>query len=244
MGAARTSETSATLTAYRRCKDPRSLSATNYRESLKSAKLCKVKLCAKVAQVHGQRNTQQRPPGGSCVGYALSRTCTNLVLGNSLLHAPNLNQQLAWWGGGARQGPRLRGATDADSQSVCECVLVKLGRSMMTETTVTVTTTEGAPGHNATSQPTVKSDPGQGQNSLAWIRLNFLYFRTIPGILKLLQVVSYHPLLPLTAKHERRIWGSRDSDPEVECRLGCDPVLSCKQLPTLRRHLCLHLLLS
>jgi hypothetical protein len=67
---------------------------------------------------------------------------------------------------------------------------------MMTETTVTVTTTEGAPGHNATSQPTVKSDPGQGQNSLAWIRLNFLYFRTIPGILKLLQVVSYHPSRP------------------------------------------------
>lgn len=60
---------------------------------------------------------------------------------------------------------------------------------MMTETTVTVTTTEGTPSHNATSQPTVKSDPGQGQNSLAWIRLNVLYFRTIPGILKLLQVL-------------------------------------------------------
>lgn len=62
---------------------------------------------------------------------------------------------------------------------------------MMTETTVTVTTTDAAPGHNATSQPTVKSDPGQGQGSLDWIRLNILYFRTIPGILKLLQVVSW-----------------------------------------------------
>jgi len=60
---------------------------------------------------------------------------------------------------------------------------------MMTETTVTVTATDAAPGHNASGQPTVKSDPGQGQDSLDWIRLNVLYFRTIPGILKLIQVV-------------------------------------------------------
>ena len=60
----------------------------------------------------------------------------------------------------------------------------------MTETTVTVTATDAAPGHNASGQPTVKSDPGQGQGSLDWIRLNVSYFRTIPGILKLLQVVS------------------------------------------------------
>jgi len=59
----------------------------------------------------------------------------------------------------------------------------------MTETTVTVTSMEAGPGHNAPGQPTVKSDPGQGQGSLDWIRLNILYFRTIPGILKLLQVV-------------------------------------------------------
>jgi len=62
---------------------------------------------------------------------------------------------------------------------------------MMTETTVTVTTTDAAPGHNASGQQTVKPDPGQGQGSLDWIRLNILYFRTIPGILKLLQVVSW-----------------------------------------------------
>jgi hypothetical protein len=61
----------------------------------------------------------------------------------------------------------------------------------MTETTVTVTTTDAAPSHNASGQPAVKSDPGQGQGSLDWIRLNILYFRTIPGILKLLQVVSW-----------------------------------------------------
>ena len=106
---------------------------------------------------------------------------------------------------------------------------------MMTETTVTVTTTEGAPGHNATSQPTVKSDPGQGQNSLAWIRLNFLYFRTIPGILKVLQVVSYRPSLTLTSEHCRSIASQ-------SLRL-CDPVLCGRQLPTFRRKPCLHLLL-
>jgi hypothetical protein len=78
----------------------------------------------------------------------------------------------------------------------------------MTETTVTVTTTEGAPGHNATSQPTVKSDPGQGQNSLAWIRLNVAYFRTIPGILKLLQVVSC-----------RGVWYSLFCQEDGRCRL-------------------------
>lgn len=54
---------------------------------------------------------------------------------------------------------------------------------MMTETTVTVSTTESTP------QPTAKPDPGQGQGSLAWLRFNFLYFRSIPGILKLLQLL-------------------------------------------------------
>lgn len=53
---------------------------------------------------------------------------------------------------------------------------------MMTETTITVSPTEGA--------PHVKSDPGQGQGSLGWLRLNVDYFKTLPGILKLLQVVS------------------------------------------------------
>jgi hypothetical protein len=61
---------------------------------------------------------------------------------------------------------------------------------MMTETTVTVTATDAAPGHHSAGQPTVKSDPGQGQGSLDWIRLNVQYFRTIPGVLKIVQVVS------------------------------------------------------
>jgi hypothetical protein len=178
----------------------------------------------------------------AAVGEALSRTYTNLVLGNSLLHAPNLNQQLAWKGAGREGGEvglrplRQRGARDGVSQSVSVCVLVRLVPSMMTETTVTVTTTEGAPGHNVTSQPTVKSDPGQGQNSLAWIRLNFLYFRTIPGILKLLQVVSYHPSRP---QENCTSVGSES----VAAVTGCDSVLCGRQLATFRRTLYLHLLL-
>jgi hypothetical protein len=80
---------------------------------------------------------------------------------------------------------------------------------MMTETTVTVTATEAAPGHNATSQPTVKSDPGQGQGSFAWIRINIPYFRTIPGILKLLQAVSWHNTLrdfAVLFRHSRQMF--------------------------------------
>lgn len=56
---------------------------------------------------------------------------------------------------------------------------------MMTETAVTVTTNEGAPHH----QPSVKTDPGQAPGSLSWMRINFEYFKTIPGIIKLVQVV-------------------------------------------------------
>ena len=66
---------------------------------------------------------------------------------------------------------------------------------MMTETTVTVNTTEAAPGHNATTQPTVKTDPGQQQTTLAWRRLNAPYFKTIPGILKIVQAVRRVPVM-------------------------------------------------
>ncbi|KAL0272377.1 UNVERIFIED_CONTAM: hypothetical protein PYX00_005369 [Menopon gallinae] len=55
---------------------------------------------------------------------------------------------------------------------------------MMTETSITVTPSEGAP-----HAPQVKSDPGQGQGGLGWLRLNTDYFKTIPGILKLIQVL-------------------------------------------------------
>ncbi|XP_069669029.1 plasmolipin-like [Periplaneta americana] len=38
-------------------------------------------------------------------------------------------------------------------------------------------------------QPTAESNPGQGQGNLTQIHLNFVYFRSIPGILKLLQLL-------------------------------------------------------
>lgn len=53
---------------------------------------------------------------------------------------------------------------------------------MMTETSITVSPSEGA--------PHVKTDPGQGQSSLGGVSLNLDYFKTVPGILKLLQAVS------------------------------------------------------
>lgn len=48
----------------------------------------------------------------------------------------------------------------------------------MTETSITVSPSEGA--------PHVKSDPGQGQGGVS---LNLDYFKTVPGILKLIQAV-------------------------------------------------------
>lgn len=47
---------------------------------------------------------------------------------------------------------------------------------MMTETVVTVT------------QPT--TEPPKPTNNLGWLKINFAYFVSIPGILKLIQVVS------------------------------------------------------
>ncbi|KAJ1532082.1 hypothetical protein ONE63_000711 [Megalurothrips usitatus] len=58
---------------------------------------------------------------------------------------------------------------------------------MMTETAVTVTT--GHP-QQAHPHPTVKTDPGQSPGSLSWLRINIDYFKTLPGILKLVQAVS------------------------------------------------------
>lgn len=58
----------------------------------------------------------------------------------------------------------------------------------MTETTITVSPTEGA--------PHVKSDPGQGQNGLSWVRLNVDYFKTVQGLLKIIQAVRFLFLFP------------------------------------------------
>lgn len=46
----------------------------------------------------------------------------------------------------------------------------------MTETVVNVAPVEGSPG---------KSEP-----ALSWIKMNWDYFRTVPGILKIAQAVS------------------------------------------------------
>ncbi|KAK6638079.1 hypothetical protein RUM44_008504 [Polyplax serrata] len=58
---------------------------------------------------------------------------------------------------------------------------------MMTETSITVSPSEGA--------PHVKTDPGQGQSSLGGVSLNLDYFKTVPGILKLLQAISVKEIL-------------------------------------------------
>ncbi|XP_062537302.1 CKLF-like MARVEL transmembrane domain-containing protein 4 [Armigeres subalbatus] len=54
---------------------------------------------------------------------------------------------------------------------------------MMTETVVTVDQSQAAP-PNATPHGQPKPD-----NSLNWIKFNFRYFQSIPGILKLVQLV-------------------------------------------------------
>jgi hypothetical protein len=57
---------------------------------------------------------------------------------------------------------------------------------MMSETVVTVH--DGSTNANNPRGPTIKTEPGQ-QSFIAGITLNFLYFRTIPGIIKLVQLV-------------------------------------------------------
>ncbi|XP_067013448.1 plasmolipin [Anabrus simplex] len=57
---------------------------------------------------------------------------------------------------------------------------------MMTETTVTVTSNDAPP----SSQPAVKTDSGyQGQGALSWLKINIAYFKSIPGIIKIIQLL-------------------------------------------------------
>lgn len=60
---------------------------------------------------------------------------------------------------------------------------------MMSETVVTMDGSSNNTSNNPRQVPTVKTEPGQ-PNPLAGIRLNIPYFRTIPGIIKLVQLVS------------------------------------------------------
>ncbi|XP_043262859.1 uncharacterized protein LOC122403415 [Colletes gigas] len=58
---------------------------------------------------------------------------------------------------------------------------------MMSETVVTMDGSSNNASNNPRQVPTVKTEPGQ-PNFLAGIRLNVPYFRTIPGLIKLVQV--------------------------------------------------------
>ncbi|XP_066599854.1 CKLF-like MARVEL transmembrane domain-containing protein 4 [Prorops nasuta] len=58
---------------------------------------------------------------------------------------------------------------------------------MMTETVVTMDGSSNNAANNPRQVPTVKTEPGQ-QNPLTSIRINVDYFRTIPGIIKLVQL--------------------------------------------------------
>lgn len=58
---------------------------------------------------------------------------------------------------------------------------------MMSETVVTMDGSSNNASNNPRQVPTVKTEPGQ-PNPLAGIRLNVDYFKTIPGIIKLVQL--------------------------------------------------------
>ncbi|KAG7188573.1 hypothetical protein KM043_008204 [Ampulex compressa] len=59
---------------------------------------------------------------------------------------------------------------------------------MMSETVVTMDGSSNNASNNPRQVPTVKTEPGQ-PNPLAGIRLNVAHFRTIPGIIKLVQLI-------------------------------------------------------
>lgn len=54
----------------------------------------------------------------------------------------------------------------------------------MTETVVTVQHPESKPG-----KPGVEND--SANNLFAWVEINYKYFKTVPGMLKLAQLVSF-----------------------------------------------------
>ncbi|KAI4500590.1 hypothetical protein M0802_004182 [Mischocyttarus mexicanus] len=59
----------------------------------------------------------------------------------------------------------------------------------MSETVVTMDNSSNNAANNPRQVPTVKTEPGQ-PSPLAGIRLNLSYFRTIPGIIKLVQLIG------------------------------------------------------
>lgn len=79
---------------------------------------------------------------------------------------------------------------------------------MMSETVVTMDGSSNNASNNPRQVPTVKTEPGQ-PNPLAGIRLNVSYFKTIPGIIKLVQLVSGPLLAILFVQFVTREWESR-----------------------------------
>ncbi|RLU26931.1 hypothetical protein DMN91_000730 [Ooceraea biroi] len=81
---------------------------------------------------------------------------------------------------------------------------------MMSETVVTMDGSSNNASNNPRQVPTVKTEPGQ-PNLLASIRLNVDYFKTIPGIIKLVQLntttmaVQEEPVLAGAGEIDRAI---------------------------------------
>lgn len=61
----------------------------------------------------------------------------------------------------------------------------KIKKTMMSETVVTVES-----GRNNAAAPPKPAAPQQAAGPLSWITFNSAYFQTVPGILKLIQLVS------------------------------------------------------
>ncbi|KAF4533118.1 hypothetical protein B566_EDAN003839 [Ephemera danica] len=59
---------------------------------------------------------------------------------------------------------------------------------MMSESNVPPPTQVTVTNASSPQQPTVKSDPGQTPGGLSWLKINVAYFKSIPGILKLVEV--------------------------------------------------------
>ncbi|KAL2718481.1 myelin and lymphocyte protein-like [Vespula squamosa] len=81
----------------------------------------------------------------------------------------------------------------------------------MSETVVTMDNSSNNASNNPRQVPTVKTEPGQ-PSPLAGIRLNVPYFRTIPGIIKLVQLISnrrYNLTVIFSEKYDERAWAER-----------------------------------
>ncbi|KAF7418573.1 hypothetical protein HZH68_001226 [Vespula germanica] len=84
----------------------------------------------------------------------------------------------------------------------------------MSETVVTMDNSSNNASNNPRQVPTVKTEPGQ-PSPLAGIRLNVPYFRTIPGIIKLVQLLCtvkeisnrrYNLTVIFSEKYDERAW--------------------------------------